>query len=265
MANNLVNYDAAWAEEAERYASKEPVGTASSWISTRGGQLSYGDYVMPGNQMAVVVLDSVKEHAWFPDRFNPGDIKPPACFAFGEPDEATAPHETVFAGGAHFEAQADACAGCPKNEWGSADTGRGKACKEVRRLALLQAGAFEKRPKTRGEYDLELFASPKHFKQAPIGLLKLPVTSVREWAKFVQSITAATHRPPHGVIAHIWLEPDPDTQFKFAFELVEPLDGSLYPVIQARREEARRLLTDPYSPPKPRNEKLQGRAVGGRR
>lgn len=56
------------------------------------------------------------------------------------------------------------CAACPLNQWGSADEGKGKACKEMRRLVLLVNG----------------WVAPT--------LLTLPPTSIRIWDTFCSGL-----------------------------------------------------------------------------
>jgi hypothetical protein len=56
------------------------------------------------------------------------------------------------------------CASCPLNQWGSADEGNGKACKEMRRLVLILNG----------------WVAP--------ALLTLPPTSIRVWDTFCSGL-----------------------------------------------------------------------------
>lgn len=242
MANSLISYADQWQAEAAIMAEEEPVGGASNWLSTKGGILSFNGARVPGNQLACVVVGSVKERAYFDGRYSAREAAPPVCFALGRPNEDTSPHPNTEKRG--FNPQSETCATCPQNEWGSSDTGRGKACKDVRRLALLQAGTFVKGK--RG-YEIELFTSFKHFRKAPLALLKVPVTSVKEWAEYVQATASAVGRPPHMVTTHIELAPDESTTFKFRFSLIEPLEDELYPIIKERVEEASAMLLEPYT------------------
>jgi len=74
-----------------------------------------------------------------------------------------------------------ACALCPMNAWGSADKGKGKACKNMRHLYLLRNGDF-----------------------LPT-LISLPPTSLKPYNDFVSSEFVARRRAVYGSIIQIGL------------------------------------------------------------
>lgn len=269
MGNEIVNYDSAYAAAAAKYAEAEQI-SGGTFISTRGGVLSFGDEALPGNQMAVVILESVTENTYYKEKFDAENPTSPTCYAFGEvassgkSDDAMAPHPSMQKFPEWFEPQAEGCDVCPFAEFGSAEQGRGKACQNRRRLALIPAGYYEGR---RGSKDLELhlFDDPKHFEQADIVFLKLPVTSVKEYSKFVQQVAATANRPPFGVIARIWTEPHAKYQYMVKFEMLEKLPDEYAPTIIARNEAAAKTIITPYTPPQEREETQQSGVRGLRR
>lgn len=257
MGQEIVKWDERLAADAARYADEEAGG--GLFVTTRGGVLRFGEEELPGNQMCVVILDAIRENTFYPDKFDPDAQQPPKCYAFGYGDDM-APHESMQAH-PYFEPQSEQCTGCPHAEWGTADTGRGKACQSRRRLAIIPAGMFVKKKGSR-DFDLELFDDPKHYATADIAFFKLPVTSVKSWAKYVGALNATVRRPPYAVISRVYLEPDAKHQFKVHFEMVEELPDELAATIIARHDEASKCIITPYSPPDDAAEPRQGVARG---
>lgn len=250
MSNEITNYDEAFARMAEQYASSETTG--GDFLSTQGGVLSFQGDPLPGNQMAVIILDAVRERTYYTEKFDPSreDNPPPKCYAFGraESDEEMAPHPSMQAGPHYFEPQSDVCATCAHNEWGSADTGRGKACSERRRMALLPAGYYAPKRGTK-DFDLHLFTEAEHYEGADIAYLKLPVMSVKDWARYVTHLASSHRRPPLAVISRIYVEPDAKSQFRVKFEMIDQVPSDLYQVIIARHEDAKGQIIFGYPPP----------------
>ena len=143
-------------------------------------------------------------------------------------------------------------------EWGSADTGRGKAARETRRLALIPAGTFDRMGK------FEAFDDVESFEAAGIGFMKLPVTSVKGYAAFVKQIAGALKRPPHGVFTRIKVVPDPNSQFKVTFEPLAQVPDEIMGVIMQRHEEAKATIETPYPRFDEEAEKKPARGRGGK-
>ena len=227
------------AAEATIAAKSEAATATGSFFSTKSGVLSFGGNPVPGNAMAVVILDTINENTLYEGKFNPNEMAPPTCFAFGRGDDEMAPHEVSVKAGS---AQSDDCASCAYNEWGSADTGRGKACSNKRRLAMLPAGTID-------NGRIKLFTRASDFETGSIGFLKLPVTSVKGYASFVKQVAAGLHRPPHGIFAKVSVVSDASSQFKVAFEVIGEIDDEFMGAIMQRREEAQAGIMSPYSAP----------------
>lgn len=246
MMNEVVKYGEKWAADAEAYARQEVTG-GGTFLSLRAGVLRFGEEEMPGNQICAVILDSVRENVYYPGKFNPELTLPPVCYAFGRSDAEMAPHPSMQVSD-YFVPQSGECATCPKNQWGSADTGRGKACGNRRRLALIPAGYYTRRKGSR-DFDLRLFDETAHFAESDIVFLKLPVTSGKSWARYVQQVAANLQRPPYAVITRIYVEPDARTQFHVGFEIIDVLPDEFAEAVMMRHREARDSIIRPYSPP----------------
>lgn len=263
----VTQWDERLAQLAGEYADTEPIG--GSFLSTKGGVLSFQDEPLPGNQMVVVILDVVHERTLYTQKYVAGaeNNLPPVCYAFGRtPEEIQqmAPHPSMQAGPDYFIPQNFECATCPNNEWGSSDTGRGKACGERRRIALLPAGYYQPKRGSR-DFDLHLFDDPGHYASADIAFLKLPVMSVKDWARYVTHLSSAHSRPPFGVISRVYLEPDPKSQFRVKFEMLELLSPELFETIYARHEEAKSSIVFGYPPPSAEAVSGRGDARSARR
>ena len=125
----LAEYEKMLQDQAGAIADRigKPSGNT---ISTKGKQFKLPDGTISAGPMRAIVLDWVAYHAHYDGAYDPNNPKPPNCFALGDMSGLT-PSPNAPA------RQSDACAGCPKNEWGSAATGRGKACKNQYRLAII--------------------------------------------------------------------------------------------------------------------------------
>jgi hypothetical protein len=226
----LANYDAELAALAAANATaEENTGSGGTFLSTRNGVLSFRGNDILNNQIDVVVLDYIFENHYYTGRFDPNSPQTPTCFAFAtvaEGEKSLAPHEKAI------QPQAEQCAGCRWNEFGTAETGKGKACKNIRRLAMVPAGALDD-----GELDT-----------TEIVFLKLPVTSVRNWAAYVKELNASLGVPPLAVVTRIGVTKDSETQFKVSFSRVEDVDKKLLPALLKRRMAALDALQTPYLP-----------------
>lgn len=260
MDNALVAYEQKWAAQAEQYAEQEQRGVGQ-FLSTKGGILSLGEITFPGNQVCCIILDAVKENTYYTGKYDPDVQNAPTCYAFGRGNDEMSPHISMQQDPEYFQPQAETCEGCPQAVWGSADTGRGKACQNRRRLALIPAGLYEGKKGSR-DFDLNLFDDPKHFQAADMVFIKLPVMSVKNWSTYVTQLSAAHHRPPHAVITRLFLLPDEKSQYAVHFEMIEELPAELYPVIDARHEEALKVVIQGYTAPQEQAPALQGSLKG---
>lgn len=260
MGTNIVRYDEKFAADAETYSSEEH--TSGMWVSTRGGILSFDEEPMPGNQMCVVILDALRENTFYGTKFDPDNMLPPICYAFGRSSDEMAPHESMQADLSYFQPQNEECSTCRHAEWGSGDTGRGKACQNRRRLSIIPAGFFVPKKGSR-DFDLELFDDADHYTTADIAFMKLPVTSVKDWAKYVTQLSASLRRPPYAVITRVYIEPDPKVQYRVKFELIEEVPNDLSEIVIARHEEAMASIVSGYLPPSENPAKSEGNKVSG--
>ena len=234
-STEVAKWDDELAKQAEIAASMEASAGGGQFFSTRGGQLSWQDAPLPGNEMAVIILDHIFETVYYEGRYDPDTPQSPTAFAFGRDQDELRWHENSdpeFAG--------ELCSESEVCEWGSADTGKGKAARETRRLAMIPAGQFDRNG------DFELIEDEDHYANTTVGFMKLPVTSVKGFANFVKQVAGALKRPPFGIIARVAVVPDAKTQFKVTFEPIDKVPDELMGVIMQRREEVMATIDFPY-------------------
>lgn len=235
----VMSYEDRLEQEAEAAAGLEKGGGLGKSFSFKGGQLSFDGAAIPGNKIAVIVVASAIEKAFYEGRYDPNNVEPPVCFALTQTDpDDLAPDPDEVA-----DIQNADCASCPHNQWGSADTGRGKACKDVRRLAMIPAGTIEKNG------DVILIDDPKAIEKAEHGFAKLPPTALNAWAGYVRLLSSTMKRPPHGVFTLLTVEPDSTNQFKITFEALDLVDKKLLPAVYKKHDEIMPLAMSPYTYP----------------
>lgn len=194
-------------------------------ISLKSGVMSYQGTPVPGNKLNCIVISSAFEHRYYTERYDPNKPASPACFAQSLDGEEMAPDEASHA------KQAPMCGDCDMFKWGSdPQGGRGKACKEVRKLALIPSSAFE-----------------SDAAKAEMAVLTVSVTNVKHWANYVNKIASTHSRPPWGVITEISIKPHAKTQFEISFNDVALLADEYLPEAFKRVETANKVLMTPYT------------------
>ena len=224
---SLVSWDEALAARAQKAKKAEASVATGGFISLKSGVMSYNGNPVPGNKMNVVILDAILENHMYEGKFDPNNASGPVCFAFGRDEDEMAPHANVE------EPQNETCTGCPMNEWGSdQDGGKGKACKNIRRLSMIPADSAE---------------SAESVGEAEVAFLKIPVTSVKSWAGYVNQLSAA-NKPPLAYITEISVTPDAKSQFKVNFRAVEAIeDGEVIGALLNKADASEDALMMPYA------------------
>jgi hypothetical protein len=239
----LTTYEDQLAALARQSVEQEASVAVGQSFSIRGGQLSFNGSPIQGNTLNVIVVDSILENSYFPGKFDPDTPASPTCYAFGRDDAEMAPHEKAE------DPQHEKCAGCHHNAFGTADNGKGKACKNIRRLIVLPGDNLAS----------DVLA------KAPFAFLKVPVTSVKAWAAYVRTLSAVRRRPPVGVVTNVKVVPDPKTQFKVVFDHVADLTKDSGMAVLARVESAREAIVVPYPPtPEPFQQPAPGKKAAAK-
>jgi len=107
-------------------------------ISTKAKVFTLPNGSASDGPLVCVVLDWVTSNSYFEGIYNPKDPQPPTCFAIAREPAKAVPSDNAP------KKQGDLCKDCPKNEWGSdPQGGKGKACKNTRRLLIVPHDADE--------------------------------------------------------------------------------------------------------------------------
>ena len=229
-ANLPVNYEEQLAKESAEISKRisAPTGDRIRFNMNKAFITPDG---MEGEALEVVIVDFVSSNLFYDGPFDRDNPQPPGCFAIGTEPSLLVPSPSSP------NKQAETCSSCPNNQFGSANNGKGKACKNTRLLALVPASALD---------------NPKE--EAPIWILSVPPTSMKAFDTYVGTLAAKHRTVPVGVVTSITL----DTANSWAsprFNVIRPLKGTELGVFMPRREEAnQRLVAEPdvtqYTPPK---------------
>lgn len=249
----------AWEKEmADKARVAAAVNTPMSMgksITTKGGILAVDGEPVEGNELRAIIIGDIYENTFYTKDYDANTPTVPDCYAFSDPD-ATDGKEAVAAMVPHEEAEnrqgrpadqdqnteyeateADdgqvACRNCWANVMGTANVGRGKACKNIRRLIMITEDGLE---------------SAQALLDAETRTLKVPVMSTNNWALHVNKLADEYQRPPEAVVTLIKVVPDAKSQFKIQFEFVELItfDQELYDALKKKMRLVRPILISPY-------------------
>src|SRR5574343_881122 len=234
------SYEDRLAALAKQGVEQEARVGGGQFISFKGGQLTYQGNTIKGNELDVVAIDSIFENAYYGDRYDPDNPQPPVCYAFGREEDELTPHPESA------DPQHETCKGCPMNEFGTADNGKGKACKNTRRIAVIPGDPLDEGT----------------IQTAEAAFIRLPVTSVKGWASFVKTVAALDKLPTFGVVATLSTVPDAKTQFKVTWQKKESIDRDLLPALMDRHDAMATESDFPY--PKPSEEAPKKPAAKGK-
>lgn len=215
-----------WAARLGQYAKaavETEAAPAGSFVKVKAGMLQWQDQAVQGNKLDVAIIDSIFENALYEGDYDPDNPQSPVCFAFAHDEEALKPHEKSA------KPQNATCAGCPHNEFGSAEKGKGKACKNIRRLAMLPASPMD----------------AQTLETTEVAFIKLPVMSTKNWINYVNTLATIDGRPPFAVVTTLGTVPDAKAQFKVTFTKKEPINQPDLLDVLIKRHEAQKVAAIP--------------------
>lgn len=164
-----------------------------------------------------VIVDFTSANTHYPGAYDPDKPAPPNCFAINKIIDQMAPHSLAP------EPQAESCAECPLNKFESG-VGKSKACKNTRKIALIQENATE---------------------ESQIWILTIPPKSLRYFDTYVSTTLSGQHGvTPICAVTEITM--DPKESFaapRFAFDRL--LNEQELVSYYQRRQEAGTLLETP--------------------
>lgn len=219
-----------WKEQMEQEARAvaRAFRPSTTQISTKSGIMTFMGQVVPGNKLDCIILATIFENNFFEGKFDPRNPRNPICFAFGKPEPNgdkpdMIPHQDI----PEKNRQAEACARCDWSQWGS-DTesvsGKGKRCKELYKLGLIPVGA----------------------EANEMAILRVPVTSRKNFEVYVNGLAVSTGRPTWGAVTEISVRPHQKNQFEIVFSTKRVLEESELGKIYSKIDGAYEALMQPY-------------------
>lgn len=202
------------AELAEARKTIPPVTGRN--ISTKGKLFTFPDGKTHPGPIQAVILDHRNVNRYYVKPYDPQNPAPPHCFAISKVIEGMRPHEEAM------EPQAETCSECVMNQWGSAPNGRGKACRNTVRLAIVPP-------------DADVNDDPMILTVSPTGL--------KSWASLVNGLESFGKLPIH-VVTEIAFNPDA-AYSTLVFKALGPHDR--LEEFWQLREKAQSLLDRPFS------------------
>jgi hypothetical protein len=148
-------------------------------ISLKGKMFGLPDGSSNAGPIACVILDWRYENQYYTGVFNAAKPEPPVCWSITSDAKSMTPSDSVP------KPKSEDCASCDFNQFGSAATGRGKACKNQRRLAVVPADATA---------------------DSDVMILQVSPTGLKNFDNYVNGIVAGDQFPIE-VVTHIGFNP----------------------------------------------------------
>jgi hypothetical protein len=171
-------------------------------------------FMLPNGQkvdgpLDLVIVDFTSRNEFYEGSYDPNNIASPLCFAINPEPKAMVPSANAP------EPQCDTCTGCPQNQFGSA--GKGKACKNMRVLAVLPPDADA---------------------DTPMWLLKVSPTAIKGFDGLISTL-GRMQAPPVQMVVEVDFNPS-ETFASLTFSNPRPNEAVAEHF--ARMDEARDLL-----------------------
>ena len=208
----VVNIQDMLRKQAEANASRVEPGSGKSIRIGQDKSFTLPDGTKTRESLQLVVVDFVSRNEYYEGAYNKDDITPPNCFAIHPEPKQLAPSDNSP------DKQCDDCASCPMNQFGSAPTGAGKACKNTRVLAVMPPDADD---------DTEIWT------------LKVSPTAIKAFDGFVAGVNRAFQLPPVGVVVTVGFSDAKDFP---SLEFTDPQLNENVAVHFGRQDEAREML-----------------------
>lgn len=212
-------------EDVEEESSRAVAGEGN-FISIKGGSFTYQGADI-GEEMEVVIVDFANENSYYDGPYNPDEPSSPACWSVSKDKSID-----MVPSQDSPKLQCEDCASCWANEYGSADTGRGKACKNSIRLAVVSQDDFD------------------NLDAAEVAFIRVPPTSTKNFNKMSNGVRKVHKRPMYGIISRIKFDDNADYE-TLLFEPVEPIGDPA--VIMGLKELRGRIEDDILMEPDPSN------------
>lgn len=204
------------ANKGREQMAKAP-GQGGNFLSFKGATITFQKQPI-GQKLAIVALHPQFERAYYMGAYDPDNPRAPECYSFDD----IKPHEKSE------DPQSPACANCKWNEFKTAENGKGKACKEVMRLALL---AHRDDPV---KYDTD-----------PIAIARLSTMNAKALKPQIDGLYDRFGHPANAKL-ELTIKGHPLWQYELGLNYVGDNDPAAMEHIVQRLDAAEQLLIEPY-------------------
>lgn len=242
-------WDAALAKSAVVASKAEAKAAPRSFVGMGGGKMTINGADQPNNEAVVIALDQIHANLYYESDYDASTPVPPTCYAFGviNDDGDVVGHDT-WDGRAEMAPHKDVkervhtdCATCPLNQFGSAKKGKGKACQNTRRVALIPAGTMiDGRP--------SFCDKAEQIESAPLVYLKVPTMSVKPLSGWVTQVANALELPTWGVFGKLTRVPNAVSQYTAQWETLGKIPSKLLEAVYKRVQQAKEDIVHPFAP-----------------
>lgn len=204
--SSMVKWDAKFAKFAKAgVAQLANIGAGGVSIKFGRGSISIGDAAVKNGVLECVIVGMCALNRFNKAAWDPKNPLPPDCYAFAlvADDPTMKPHPAAP------NKQAEDCASCDNNVFGSARQGDGKACANTLRLGILTAKDAE---------------DADTIKTADIATAGVSPTNLKHYAKYAKTVLEEHGRPVWAVVTQITSHDDPTTQIRLEFKMVSLIE-----------------------------------------
>ena len=239
--------------------TKRAEAPSGGFISLKGGRMSVGEVRLPGDKVQAIIIDYRKDNEFYESAYEIGKSAAPVCAAVVRPHEFQSPWRKPRAGESDetpgllwdeptglvtesSKPQVEAgrgCDGCKLLEFntahlikGKTGSGKGKACRESRRLFLAAA---------------DQCTTPDDVSRAPVMTLIPPPTSLDNFKRMANEVTEVLDMPIFGAVVEVSVEPDDKYLFAAQYKVLEAIrdDGILLALLNRHEEVSRKEVVLP--------------------
>lgn len=215
---NLSPLSAEMAAEAKEGVAT--FATGSPRISFKAGRITIDKEPVKDNKLPIAVIDTVLAKAYYDKPYDEDSPSTPVCYAFHptDPNEFV-PHKAAP------QPQAEKCATCEHNKFGTALIGKGKACKDIVRV-------------------MGVVPSEDDFTGAEARSFDITGNSLKTWNDYIAQLKMI-ERSPRTVVTEVSTEPF-KAAFRQTFAHHDDLTQEQFVALRSRREAAKEQMMQPY-------------------
>ena len=218
------DWEVALAAKAKNEKSQETLGIPR--ITHDNGKIKIDQKPVADNKLKVAIVDYIFSKAYFAEKYVKGKAQVPACYGYGASEPEVVIHDAVE----EKNRQCDTgCKDCEHNLFFTAEVGKGKRCKDERKLLVVVAND-----------------DPESIAAAEMRTLSVPPGSLKNWGKYLAGIDEITPYGVRGVMTEISTEDGAAGAYALTFKPVDRLAKETVREIVRRSEKSAAMLVTPW-------------------